>query len=127
MHARLVKQLNLFYANILMFLVHRCNHLSPLANQFMSCPFPDDFIYGSTCSFVCMSGFVLEGSPTIICEKVTGNNEGTMYQWSGAQPTCVGKYFSYLLLKSSLFPLIKKNIHKIGIQISEYSFKPSSE
>ncbi|XP_072033875.1 sushi, von Willebrand factor type A, EGF and pentraxin domain-containing protein 1-like [Amphiura filiformis] len=66
-------------------IVHRCNRLTPRSNQYISCSNQvDGFVYGSTCSFLCTSGYVLDDSPSITCE-----HGGTMYDWNGQQPTCV--------------------------------------
>ncbi|MBN3321599.1 LYAM3 protein, partial [Atractosteus spatula] len=61
----------------------QCSRLEEPSNGNMTCSHPNgEFSYSSLCQFSCAEGFVLKGSPTIMCTAST--------QWTAEAPHCEG-------------------------------------
>ncbi|XP_069050188.1 E-selectin [Lepisosteus oculatus] len=59
----------------------QCSRLEEPSNGNMTCSHPNgEFSYSSLCQFSCAEGFVLKGSPTIMCTAST--------QWTAEAPRC---------------------------------------
>ena len=72
-----------------------CGGLPPLPNGLMVI---NDTTFNSTASYSCDTGYELVGNTTRICQA-NGN-------WSGDQPSCLGKYLVILLNCSQSLSLI---------------------
>ena len=52
-----------------------------------------DITFGDTATYSCETGFGLSGNVEQTC---SGNGSSPLGEWSGTDPTCIGKYTSVL-------------------------------